>query len=221
MHGKVIRLSRLRLTAAFSSRVMKSCSASPAIARRRLHGRRQQRHPLADEVARRQRRRILHQRLHAAALGVPEHDDVFDAQDLHAELQRGGDAVCGAVRRIGRNEVGDVADDEQFARLGVEDHLRRYPRVAAADHHHLRRLPAFRQFAVARLLGRQALGREGPVAGNQPFGKRSHMHPIANRVSSSWPGERRETPCSILDPAIHVLRCEWTRRRGCPAQGRA
>ena len=48
------------------------------------------------------------------------------------------------VRRVGRHDVGDVAHDEQLARAGVEDHLRRDARIAAADHHDLRRLAALR-----------------------------------------------------------------------------
>ena len=126
MQGNVIRLSRLRLTAACSSRVMKSCSGSPAMRGvASIVGVNSDIH-LADEIAGRQRGCVLHQRLDATALGVTEHDDVLHAQHLHAEFQRRRYAVRGAVRRVGRDDVGDVADDEQFAGSRIEDHLRRH-----------------------------------------------------------------------------------------------
>ena len=37
---------------------------------------------------------------------------------------------------IGRHDVGDVAQDENFARMRIKDHFRRDAGVAAADHHH-------------------------------------------------------------------------------------
>jgi hypothetical protein len=115
------------------------------------------RHPPADEVAGRQRRDIVDEGADAAALGVAEHHDVFDVQRPHRVFQRRRDAVRAAVRRIHGHQIGDVAHHEQFAGAGIEDHLRRHPRVAAADHHHLGRLAELGEFAVARLFGRQTL----------------------------------------------------------------
>ena len=72
---------------------------------------------------------------------------------------------------IHRHQIGDVAHHEQFAGAGVEDHLRRDAGIAAADHHHRRRLAALGQFPVARLFGRQPLRGEGPVAVEQMLRK--------------------------------------------------
>ena len=125
------------------------------------------RHPFADEVAGRQRRDIVDEGADAAALGVAEHHDVFYAQHRNRVFQRRRDAVRVAVRLVDRHQIGDVAHHEQFAGAGIEDHFRRDPGIAAADHHHFGGLAALGQFAVARLLGRQPLRGEGPVAFDQ------------------------------------------------------
>src|SRR6185437_4539529 len=66
----------------------------------------------------------------------------------------------------------DVAYHQQLARTRVEDHLGRDARIDAADHHHLGRLAAFGELAVAVLLVRQAAGAERVVALDQLAGKR-------------------------------------------------
>ena len=90
-----------------------------------------------------------------------------------------------AVRRVGRHQIGDVAHHEQLARPRVEDHLRRHPRVAAADHHDFRRLPAFGEFAIAVLLALQAAGAERAVAFDQMRSGNVISH--ARTVSSITP----------------------------------
>src|ERR1043166_2629059 len=45
------------------------------------------RHPAADEIARRQRLDLVDEGADAAALGMPEHHDVFYLQDLRSEEQ--------------------------------------------------------------------------------------------------------------------------------------
>ena len=82
-------------------------------------------------------------------MGVAEHHDMFHAQDLDRVFQRRRHAMRTPVRLEHRNQIGDVADHEQFAGAGIEDHLRRDAGIAAADHHHRGRLAAFGQFAVA------------------------------------------------------------------------
>ena len=107
------------------------------------------RHPAADEVARRQRVDIVNEGTDTATLRVAEHHDVLDAQDLHRIFQRRRHAMRAAVRLEYRHQIGDVAHHEQFTRAGVEDHFRRDAGIAAADHHHRRRLAALGQFPVA------------------------------------------------------------------------
>ena len=149
-NGNVIRFSRLRNTAAFSIRMMKSAIDLVVALLDRLARLDEHRHPLADEVARRQRLDLVDEGADAAALRVAEHDDVFHPQHLDRIFQRRRDAVRAAVGLIDRHQIGDVAHHEQFAGAGIEDHLRRHPGIAAADHHHLRRLAALGQFAIAR-----------------------------------------------------------------------
>jgi hypothetical protein len=126
--------------------------------------------PLADEVAGRERLDVVGEGLDAAAAGVAEDHDVLHAQRLHGEFERRRGAVIFAAGLIGRDEIGDVADDEELARARVEDDLRRDPRVAAADDHDLGRL-ALGLSLEARPLARKALVEEGAVAGDQSFGE--------------------------------------------------
>ncbi len=130
------------------------------------------RHPAADEIARRQRIDLVDEGADAAALGVAEHHDMLDAQHVDGIFQRRRDAVGAAVGLIDRHEVGDVAHDEQFAGAGVKNHFRRDTGIAAADHHHGRRLATLGEFPVARLFGRQPLRGKGPVAFEQMFWER-------------------------------------------------
>ena len=151
-------------------------------------------HPLADEVARRQRLDLVDEGADAAALGVTEHHDVLHLQHVDRIFQRRRDAVRAAVGLIDRHQIGDVAHHEQFAGAGVEDHLRRDAGIAAADHHHRGRLAALGQFAVARLLGRQPLRGEGPVAVEQMLRERvpwplpNHM-PVTRNKAFGPPAE--------------------------------
>ena len=110
----------------------------------------------------------------AAAAPVAEHDDVPDLEALHREFQRGGGAVTGAVRLVGRYQVGDVADNEDLARCGVEDGFRRRAGIAAGDHHDLGLLPLLGKRAVARMLPRIAVALERAVAIQQCFRKIGH-----------------------------------------------
>ena len=85
---------------------------------------------------------------------------------------------------VGRHEVGDVAHHEQLAGPRVEDHLRRHPRVAAADHHDLGRLAVFGQLAIAILLGLQPAAGEGAVAVDQTL-RKTHALFLANLMPRS------------------------------------
>ena len=58
---------------------------------------------------------------------MAEHHDVFDAQRPDRIFERRRNAVRAAVGRIDGHQIGDVANHEQFARAGIEDHLRRNP----------------------------------------------------------------------------------------------
>jgi hypothetical protein len=98
--------------------------------------------------------------------------DVLYPQRIDGEFEGGRNAVGAAVGGINRHQIGDVAHHEQFTGAGVEDHFGRDTGIAAADHHDFRRLAALGQFAVTRLLGRQALRGEGAIAVDQVLGER-------------------------------------------------
>ena len=126
-----------------------SASVSRGASRDLVDGGPEQLHPLADEVTRRQGfRRRVQCCANTAAAPVTEHDDVPDLEALHGELERGRGAVVGAVRLIGRHQVGDIADDENLARRGIENGFRRRPGIAAGDDHDLWRLPVLGERAV-------------------------------------------------------------------------
>jgi hypothetical protein len=175
-----------------------------------LRRRRDQRHPLADEIARRERLPVLGEGAHAAAMGMAEHDDVLDPQRADGEFERRGHAVIRAVGRIGRHQIGDVAHDEQLARPGVEDDFRRHPRVAAADDHDLGRLPALGQVAVAALLGRKPAGLERRIAVEQTL-RQAHdnssatadIASLTSRLSRLGAHPLPLTPCRCKPRAEH------------------
>ena len=161
-----------------------------AIARRdRRRNRRQQRHPASDEIA---GGRVVGKSLHAAAARMAEHDDVLHLQHRRAIFQRRRNAMISGVGRIRRDQIGDVADHEQLTRAGVENHFRRDPGIATADHHRAGRLPAFGEFAIAALLGREAAGAKRCIAVAQSL--RQHRHSLtvigaaARPVGGTWRG---------------------------------
>ena len=101
----------------------------------------------------------------AATEGMAKDDNVLDPQRLDAEFERRAGAVLRyAVGFVRRHEVGDVADDQQLARRGIEYEFRRNPLVDAADDHHLRPLARRGQHLIAGPLGGKAPAEKGAVA---------------------------------------------------------
>jgi len=130
------------------------------------------RHPAADIVAGRERLLLVGEGTDAAAMRVAQDDDMLDVKRLHAELQRRARAVLGAaVLLVGRDDVGDIAHDEKFARRGVEDHFGRDAGIDAADDHDLRMLALFGQGLVASMLLRETVPQKGPMTVDQPLRK--------------------------------------------------
>ena len=85
-NGNVIRFSRLRNTAAFSIRVVKSCIVSCSRCSTTSPGLMNIAIQRADEVARRQRLDLVDEGADAAALRVAEHHDVLYAQHLSPHI---------------------------------------------------------------------------------------------------------------------------------------
>src|SRR4249919_2190881 len=81
-------------------------------------------HPFVDEAAfsRRCAMELPGQCGGDTAAALMAHDNDFRNVELgDRELQRGRDAMTPTARLERRNEVGDVANDENLARIGVED----------------------------------------------------------------------------------------------------
>jgi hypothetical protein len=98
---------------------------------------------------------------------MAQHHDMLDPERLHGEFEGRRGAVIIAPGLEGRHEVCHIANDEQLAGARIEDHLRRHPAVAAADHHHLRRLTLLGKSLEAGLLAREALIEKRTVSFSQ------------------------------------------------------
>ena len=120
IQGKVRRFCKDRRTTASSE----SCST---------HDRRALLHPGRDKVLAVRRGPGDHGGDTAAA-GMAHDHDAPDIEHLDPELQRRRDAVQEAVGFIRGDQIGDVADDEQLARGGVEDQGRVSAAVGTGDH---------------------------------------------------------------------------------------
>ena len=84
-----------------------------------------------------------------------------------------------AIRCVGGNQVGDIADREYFPRRGIEDHAGVHATVGAGDHHGARVLPMFRQVLKQGLSRRPATGEEPAI----PFDHLVHrIRPLKTAV---------------------------------------
>ncbi len=162
-------------------------------------------HPVANEIAGRERLARFDIGADAAALRMAKHDDVLHTQRLHREFQRGRYGAGGAVRRIRRHEIGDIARDEQFARCGVKNRFRRHAAVAAADHHDFRLLPALREFAIAVLLGGQTVTEKMAIAFNKAVGKWQRAAPLRD-FAESWHDTRAKASLAFMHSTIRPRR---------------
>src|SRR5262249_30473936 len=87
--------------------------------------------------------------LDSPAMRMAEHDDVRHLERKRREFDRGTGAVISTLRLVRRHEVRDVAQDEQGARLGVEDRRHVDPGIAAGNDHGGRRLAELGKLKVA------------------------------------------------------------------------
>src|SRR5690606_18933574 len=104
------------------------------------------------EVIGRQGHGCLHHRPDTTAQGVPEDDDVLDAQRLHGKLDGRTRSVVGRVIVFaGWHEVGHVAHDEKLAWAGIEDGFGGNTGITATNYHDFRFLSRLGQLLVAAL----------------------------------------------------------------------
>ena len=103
----------------------------------------------------------VHGGTHPAAAVMPDHEDMLHPQHIDGELQ--DREVVGV---LGRGEIGDIAVDEELARIEVHDLIGGHPAVGAADPEIFRRLLALEPAEEAGLGGNPAFG-PGAVVGYQ------------------------------------------------------
>ena len=82
----------------------------------------------------------LHESPHASAFGVAEHDDMLNSQGRDRVINRRPGAVMIIVSGARRNQIGDIAHIEQFARFDVKNLFRRDAGIATADYQSVRML---------------------------------------------------------------------------------
>src|SRR5436189_4986815 len=93
--------------------------------------------------------------------------------------------MAATVRLVGRDEVGDVADDENIAWIGIEDGCRISPAVTAGDDQGTRRL-AFYQVLPSALLGLVAIIAETPIPLDE-IAKATHVR-LPSFEGEGWQG---------------------------------
>ena len=140
--------------------------------------------------------RLLGEGGHAAALRVSEHDDVPHLERHDGVFERRRRAVIVVVRLVGRDQIRDVAQHEQFPGAGVEDGLRRDPRIAAADDHRPRALTFFGEFAKPLVLAWEAAGQESLIALDEMAGKFMRRRSSADGVDHCLSSKGRPRPRS-------------------------
>jgi hypothetical protein len=124
------------------------------------------RHPAVDEAAfagGRVMKDSSQGRLDAAAPLMAHDDDLRHLQLGDGEFERRRDAMAAAIGFKGRDQVGDIADDEDLAGIGVENGRWVGAAVATGDDHGPRRL-AFGQFPPAALFRLVAVGAKAAIA---------------------------------------------------------
>ena len=85
----------------------------------------------------------------------------------HGKLDGRAGAVIFALRLVGRHEIGDIAQDEQRARLGIEDRGDIDAGVATGDHHGRRRLAELGELKVAAAVLRMHVAAEAEMTLDQ------------------------------------------------------
>ncbi|QTK80602.1 hypothetical protein AT6N2_C3095 [Agrobacterium tumefaciens] len=149
-------------------------------------------HPLANEIAGRQRLEIgIECCLDAAAAAVTHDDDVLYLQNLNSIFDGGGGCVILPVGLEGWHHVGNVADDEQLSRSAVENGFRCRTGVTTGDEQRLRFLSGFRQNAVSFALIGIAAAHEVLIAVEKVFRKIFHL----SQYRCGWTEIKRGTRC--------------------------
>ena len=128
---------------------------------------------------------MLDESADTAAMRMAHDDDIADIESLHRKLQGGRDAVDQSARVVGRHQVGDVAHDEDFAGVAVENHFRRDARVTAADEHDVRPLAGCSKTLETAALQRQPGLDEGPIALGQSCRQHHQGIPASRRATTA------------------------------------
>ena len=124
----------------------------------------------------------------------------------HRELDGRADAVRLVVGAVRRDDVGDVADDEELAGPGIEHHLRVGTAVRAGDDQRARTLAEAAQRFEASALGLPGAGTEAAIAFDQVV----HGEPNFYFSRGSFP---RAITLSKKDASPHGRTCRLQHHR--------
>ena len=82
--------------------------------------------------------------MNAAAVSVPQNQDIFYLQVLDGVFNGGGGSVAvGKIAVISRNQVGNIANDKDVAGTGIQNNGRINAGIAACNDERMRCLPFF------------------------------------------------------------------------------
>ncbi len=107
----------------------------------------------------------------ATAMGMAENDDMRHLEDEGGIFDGGAGAVKSAFRLVGRHQIGDVPQDEQFAGAGIENGRNVDPGIAAGNHHRGWRLAELGELDVAAALRPMPVTQKPSIALNQALGQ--------------------------------------------------
>ena len=107
------------------------------------------------------------ERADAAAHGVAKDHDLAHLEQPNGEFDRGAYSVRLVVGAIGRHDIGDVADDEEFAGPGIENHLRIGAAVRTGNDQRARPLSEPAQGLETVAFGLPGAGAETAIAFDQ------------------------------------------------------
>src|SRR3990172_9445260 len=102
------------------------------------------------------------------AAGLLLETEQLAAAEIEMQPMQGEQAILHSLLDEGkRAEIGDVAHDEQRARLGIEDRRHIDTRIAAGNHHRGWRLAKLGELQIAAAGGRMDVTAEPEIALNQ------------------------------------------------------
>ncbi len=106
-------------------------------------------------------------------------DDILNLEALHCKFERSRSRMEFTIRLIRRNKIGNIAQNEYFARCRVEDCFRSGAGIAAGNDQRFWCLTFFSEFLITCRFRREMLAHEGLVTGEECIWNISHGFPLS------------------------------------------